>query len=162
MISNNMIREIYIRFDELIRNYVAPHKRTHKRLSWLTGLIDLQSVFDAYAAWRSYYRYKIMLNSQCAVLEGHLRKIFGPDIVVKSYDDGYVGIGLRIEPAHWKLFGRKEENSFVPFPLIGESGREFEGFNFLVLVYGDYDMNLIQAEVEKYKMADKKYRIKKV
>ncbi len=155
-----MIRELYIRFDELIRNYVAPHKRTPKRLAWLTGIIDLQGTFDKFSAWRSYYRYKIMLNSQRLVLEGHLRKIFGPEIVVKSYDDGYVGIGLLIEPAHWKMFGLKSENHNIPFPLIGENGLEFEGYDFLVIVYGDYDINMIKAEVEKYKMADKKYNIK--
>lgn len=154
-----MVRELSIRFNELIRTYVAPHKRTRNRLAWLNSLVNLQSVFDRFAAWRTYYRYKIMLNSQRLVLEGHLRKIYGPGIVIKSYADGYEGIGLTREPAHWKSFGLISENHFVPLPLNGEGGEEFDGYDFLVIVPVQYNINLIRSEIEKYKMADKQYNI---
>lgn len=154
-----MARELNIRFKELILAYIAPHKRSANRIAWLTGLISLQTVFDRFAAWRSYYRYKIMLSGQRLVLEGHLRKVFGKDIIVKSFADGYVGIGLNIEPAHWKKFGKNNEGCFVSFPLTGERLAEFEDYDFLVIVSAKYNINLVRAEVEKYKLADKKYNI---
>lgn len=154
-----MVRELNIRFNELVRTYVAPHKRTKNRLGWLESLVNLQPVFDRFATWRTYYRYKIMLNGQRLVLEGHLRKIYGPGIVVKSYADGYVGIGLTREPAHWKSFGLTSENHFVSIPLSGEGAEEFDGYDFLVIVPAAYNINRVRAEVEKYKLADKKYNI---
>lgn len=154
-----MVRELNIRFNELVRTYVAPHKRTKNRLGWLESLVNLQPVFDRFATWRTYYRYKIMLNGQRLVLEGHLRKIYGPGIVVKSYADGYVGIGLTREPAHWKSFGLASENHFVSIPLSGEGAEEFDGYDFLVIVPAAYNINRVRAEVEKYKLADKKYNI---
>lgn len=154
-----MIRELRIRFDELVITYVAPHWRTPRRLAWLQSLVNLQPVFDRFERWRAYYRYKIMVNSQRLVLEGHLRKTYGPGILIKSYDDGYIGIGLNTEPAHWRTFGLTIEDRFVPLPLNGEGGEEFDGYDFLVFVPVRYDINLIRAEIEKYKMADKKYNI---
>lgn len=154
-----MIRELRIRFDELVRTYIAPHWRTPNRLSWLQSIVNLQPAFDRFDAWRAYYRYKIMLNGQRLVLEGHLRKTYGPGISVKSYADGLVGIGLNSETAHWRSFGLQAENRFVSIPLNGEGTKEFDGYDFLVIVPAAYDINLIRAEVEKYKLADKKYNI---
>jgi len=154
-----MAREIQIRFNELIRTYLAPHRRTKNRITWLTSLIDLQTVFSAFSAWRSNYRYKIMLNGQLAILEGHLKKTFGDGIIIKSYEDGYIGIGLIQEPAHWLLIGLSDENLFAEVPLIGEGGHSFDGVDFLVIVPAVYNIAMIRAEIEKYKLADKKYNI---
>lgn len=154
-----MAREIQIRFKKLIPIYLAPHKRTPNRIKWLTSLVDLQAVFDGFSLWRSDYRYRIMLNGQLAILEGHLQKKFGNGILVKSYEDGYVGVGLESEPAHWLTVGLVAEDHFVEVPLIGEGGHDFEGFDFLVIVPSGYNVAMIRAEIEKYKLADKNYNI---
>lgn len=154
-----MAREIQIRFRELIRIYLAPHKRTPNRIKWLTSLVNLQAVFDAFSVWRSDYRYKIMLNGQLAVLQGHLSKKFGAGILVKSYEDGYVGVGLESEPAHWLLVGLVEEDCMVDVPLIGEGGEAFDGFDFLVIIPEGVNVALVRAEIERYKLADKSYKI---
>lgn len=72
---------IVLNFKEIVRQYVAPHRRQPNRLGWLWALVDLESVWDAFVAWRDYYRYKVHVTSQHKSLEGHLNKTFGGGIL---------------------------------------------------------------------------------
>ena len=40
---------IILNFKEIIRQYVAPHRRQQNRLRWLWALADLESVWDAFS-----------------------------------------------------------------------------------------------------------------
>lgn len=150
----------FINYKAWVRQYVSPYRRQPNRLAWLGSLVNLQPVFDRFASWRAYYRYKINLNSQRMVLQAHLCRLFGDGIVVKSYEDGYIGIGLNSEPAHWKGFGLNDENYFIPLVLTGETIEGFERFDFIVTIPPDVNIDMLKAEIEKYKLADKSYTIK--
>lgn len=145
---------IILNFKELVRQYVAPHRRQRVRLGWLWALIDLESVWLAFAAWRDYYRYKVHVTSQHRSLEGHLNKTFGGGILIKSYEDQFLAIGLNSEPAHWALFEPMPE-----IALEGEGGQSFQDVDFIVYVPEGIDLSLVRAEIERYKIADRTYKI---
>ena len=118
---------IILNFKEIIRQYVAPHRRQQNRLRWLWALADL---------------------------EGHLNKTFGGGILIKSYEDQFLAIGLNSEPAHWVLFEPMQE-----IALEGEGGQSFQDVDFIVYVPAGVDLNLVRAEIERYKIADRTYKI---
>ena len=145
---------IILNFKEIIRQYVAPHRRQANRLNWLWALIDLDSVWKSFSEWRDYYRYKVHVTSQHKSLQGHLNKTFGGGILVKSYDDQFLDVGLDVEPAHWVLFEPMQE-----IALEGEGGKSFEDVDFIVYVPPGVNLNLVMAEIERYKIADRTYKI---
>lgn len=138
----------------LIRQYIAPHRRQTNRLAWLYALIDIETVWNSFAAWRVDYRYRVHVNGQHKSLQGHLNKIFGGGILIKTYSSQYLDIGLNIEPAHWVVF-----NLYQEIALEGEGEQTFADADFIVYVPAGVDMNLLIAEIEKYKLADKVYKI---
>ncbi|MFR9545361.1 MAG: hypothetical protein SNJ29_07260 [Rikenellaceae bacterium] len=145
---------ININFKELIRQYIAPHRRQTNRLNWLWALIDLSSVWQSWVEWRDYYKYKIHVTSQQAALLGHLINCFGSGILIKSYDDNFLEVGLNDEEAHWVWFDPYQEVA-----LEGESTTTFEDVDFIVYAPSTVDLDLLSAEIEKYKLADKAYKI---
>ncbi len=145
---------VILNFKELVRQHVAPHRRQPARLGWLSALVDLQGVYNSFAAWRSYFRYKVHVTSQHKALQGHLNKTFGGGILLKSYSDQFLAIGLNNEPAHWVLFSPMQG-----IALEGESGQSFEEADFIVYAPSGINLNLLAAEIEKYKLADKAYKI---
>lgn len=145
---------VNLNFKELVRQYVAPHRRQPNRLNWLFALIDLSSVWDSFVEWRDYYRYKVHVTSQHRSLQGHLNKTFGGGIIVKSYNDYFLEIGLNEEVAHWVMFSPMQE-----IALEGESVNSFADVDFIVYAPKSVDRNLLSAEIEKYKLADKAYKI---
>ena len=145
---------IILNFKELIRQYVAPHRRQPNRLGWLWSLVDLDGVWHSFSDWRDYYRYKVHVTSQHRSLEGHLNKTFGCGILIKSYEDQFLAIGLDSEPAHWVLFEPMQE-----IALEGEGGQSFQDVDFIVYVPEGIDLSLVRAEIERYKIADRTYKI---
>ena len=145
---------IILNFKELIRQYVAPHRRQPNRLAWLWSLVDLDGVWQSFSDWRDYYRYKVHVTSQHRSLEGHLNKTFGGGILIKSYEDQFLAIGLNSEPAHWVLFETMQE-----IALEGEGGQSFKDVDFIVYVPEGIDLSLVRAEIERYKIADRTYKI---
>ena len=59
-----------------------------------------------------------------------------------------------MEPAHWVIF-----DPFQSIALEGESGVPFEDADFIVYIPLSVSIGQVSAEVEKYKLADKKYKI---
>lgn len=145
---------IILNFKELIRQYVAPHRRQPNRLGWLWSLVDLGGVWQSFSDWRDYYRYKVHVTSQHRSLRGHLNKTFGGGILIKSYEDQFLATGLNSEPAHWVLFEPMQE-----IALEGEGGQSFKDVDFIVYVPEGIDLSLVRAEIERYKIADRTYKI---
>lgn len=145
---------INFNFKELIRQYIAPHRRQTNRLNWLWSLIDLSSVWQSWVEWRDYYRYKIHVTSQHSSLQGHLIKTFGEGIIIKSYAENFLEVGLDEESAHWVWFDPYQEVA-----LKGESNVSFDDVDFIVYAPSDIDVDLLSAEIEKYKLADRRYKI---
>lgn len=149
--------KININFERLIFQYISPHRRQPVRLSWLRALIDLQGLFDDFLSWTNNSRYNIHVTSQHRSLQGHLRKIFGSGILVKSYIDQYLEIGLDTEAAHWVQF-----NEFQNIALEGESQKNFGNVDFVVYAPIEVNEALLRAEIEKYKLADRRFNIIRV
>lgn len=147
--------DIILNIKEIVRQYVAPHRRQTNRLKWLWALVDLDSIWASFVEWRSYYRYKVHVTSQHRSLQGHLSKTFGSGILIKSYNDQFLDIGLNSEPAHWVFF----DEPMQEIALVGESGQSFDDVDFIVYVPEGCDLPLVKAEIEKYKLADKTYKI---
>lgn len=145
---------IILNFREIVRQYVAPHRRQENRLKWLWALVDLESVWASFSAWRDYYRYKVHVTSQHKSLECHLRKLFGTAIVVKSYNDQFLEIGLISEPAHIVVF-----DTYQNVALEGESEQVFSDADFIVYIPSGISLELVKSEIEKYKLADKIFKI---
>lgn len=145
---------IDINFKELVRQYIAPHRRQKNRLNWLWALVDLDTVWNSFTEWRDYYRYKIHITSQHKSLEGHLNKLFGGGIIIKSYDDRFLEIGLNDEKAHWVVFLPMYE-----IALEGEGANSFADVDFVVYAPKSVDVEILKSEIEKYKLADKAYKI---
>ncbi len=145
---------IILNFKELVRQYVAPHRRQPNRLNWLWSLVDLSASWDRFARWREYYRYKVHVTSQHRSLQGHLNKTFGGGIIIKSFEDQFLEIGLNEEEAHWVTF-----DPYQNVALEGERETTFADVDFIVYSPSDVDQNLLSAEIEKYKLADKAYKI---
>ena len=145
---------IVLNFKELIRQYVAPYRRGSNRLKWLWGLVDLQAVYDTFSAWRDYYPYKVHVTSQHKAFHGHLNIFFGGGIFVICFYVEFLDIGLISEPAHWVIFEPMQE-----IALEGEGGQSFIDVDFIVYAPEGIDRNLLSAEIEKYKLADKAYKI---
>lgn len=145
---------IILNFKEIVRQYVAPHRRQPNRLAWLWGLIDLDSVWATFAAWRAYYRYKVHVTSQQGSLLGHLRNLFGRGIVLKSYSGMYLEVGLNSEPAHMVIL-----NPYREVALEGESQSAFDGADFVIYVPSGVDISNMGEEIERYKLADKTFKI---
>lgn len=59
-----------------------------------------------------------------------------------------------MEPAHWVLFEPMQE-----IALEGEGGKSFEDVDFIVYVPPGVNLNLVMAEIERYKIADRTYKI---
>ena len=147
---------VVLDFKELVRQYVAPHRRQPVRLRWLWGLTDLEGAWEQFAAWRDYYRYKVRVTGQQASVEGHLGRLLGSGVkvVVRSYADGYLSVGLEQEVPHWVEFDPQKE-----IALEGEIEELFGGCDFVVYVPHGTDMMLVTEEVERYRLADKKYKL---
>ena len=80
--------------------------------------------------------------------------VFGGGILIKSYEDQFLAIGLNSEPAHWVLFEPMQE-----IALEGEGGQSFIDVDFIVYVPEGIDLSLVRAEIERYKIADRTYKI---
>lgn len=145
---------VNLNFTELVRQYVAPHRRQTNRLKWLYALIDLTSTWNLFVVWRDYYKYKVHVTSQHRSLQGHLNKMFGSGILIKSFDDLFLEVGLSDESAHWVIFTPMQEVA-----LTGESLDSFGSVDFIVYAPVGVDRDLLAAEIEKYKLADKAYKI---
>lgn len=114
----------------------------------------MDGVWQSFSDWRDYYRYKVHVTSQHRSLEGHLNKTFGGGILIKSYEDQFLAIGLNSEPAHWVLFEPMQE-----IALEGEGGQSFKDVDFIVYVPEGINLSLVRAEIERYKIADRTYKI---
>lgn len=146
---------INIHIKELLRQYLAPHRRQSGRLAWLGALTEPLSLWwDEFAAWRTYYRYKIHITSQHKSLAGHLKKLFGAEVVVHTRSNMYLAVGLNEEKAAWVSF-----EPCVPIALEGDEELIFADADFLIYAPAGTDLGLLVAEVEKLLLADKTYKI---
>lgn len=153
-------RDYNINVRQLIAELLPLHKRQSIRMHIITSLADVQRHVDWFAEWRGQQRRMINISAQVMVLEGYLRLIYDRRITVQTYYQALVGIGLVVEGRpNWARVGRRGHAPTLAMPLRGEVESAFEGYDFLVTIPPNVDIRQITAEIERYKLADKTYKI---
>lgn len=153
----------HIDIDNLVRQLVPPHKRKPARL-WLLRLFNgrLKELFADFKLWRDDVRMLVNVNSQVMILEGYLRKKYNEPISIKidTFDDELFAVGLEDEGETFMPgVGLIDEEPAAEVPLYNEMRDRFGDVDFVVYIPENVDIELIRAEVEKYKRALAKYKI---
>lgn len=153
-----------INYRNLVRQLIPAHKRQPVRLWWLRGLIaPLEALFASFDKWRSDTRMMINVNSQVAVFEGYLRKKYNEPIAIRvvTFDDGMLRVSLRAEGDTLRLCTglRPDEQSREAVPLRGEIREMFGDADFIVYIPLTVDVDMIRAEIERFKQALVEYKI---
>ncbi len=151
-----------INFNNLVRQLLPPHKRQPVRLMLLRAFAHpLADLFVGFSRWRDDTRMMVNVNCQVKVFEGYLRKKYNEPIAIKivTYNDGLMMVCLEREGVLLQPEIGHEEEKIVEVPLDGEIRANFGDVDFIVYVPAGLDLNLIRAEVEKYKQALIKYKI---
>lgn len=147
----------------LIRQLLPPHKRQTIRIELLSTLLSpVQSLFDSFKKWRENSRMMVNVNSQVKVFEGYLRKKYNEPISIKivTFNNGLLLVGLISEgKTMWPEVGLRDENYFRSIPLENEIRDKFDGVDFVVYIPSTLDVNLIDAEIQKYKQVLTTYKI---
>ena len=153
----------HIDIDNLVRQLVPPHKRKPTRL-WFLRLFNgrLKELFADFKLWRDDVRMLVNVNSQVMVLEGYLRKKYNEPIAIKidTFSDKLFAVGLEDEgETFMPSVGLIDEGPAVDVPLFNEMRDTFGDVDFVIYIPVNVDIELIRAEVEKYKRALAKYKI---
>lgn len=152
-----------INIPNLIRQLLPPHKRQTGRLALLQSFLKpLETLFTDFDIWRANARMMINVNSQVKVFEGYLRRKYNQPIAIKivTFSDGLLLVGLESEgSAMMPAIGLESENRFAEVPLETEVRDQFGDADFIVYIPASVDINLIRAEIEKYKQALVTYKI---
>lgn len=147
----------------LVRQLLPPHKRQPIRLALLKSFLNpLETLFKDFYIWRENARMMINVNSQVKIFEGYLRKKYNQPIAIKiiTFSDGLLLVGLESEgEAMMPVIGLESENRFAEVPLETEVRDQFGDADFIVYIPAEIDINLIRAEIEKYKQALVTYKI---
>lgn len=151
-----------INFNNLTRQLLPPHRRQTARLALLCSFVaPLQLLLDNFTRWRSDTRMLINVNSQVKIFEEYLRWKYNEPISIKivTYKDGLLSVCLENEGTLLQPeFGIETEKT-VDIPLDGEIREQFGDCDFIVYVPAGLELDLIRAEIEKYKQALIKYNI---
>lgn len=149
-----------LEIDNLVRQLLPPHKRLMNRLSWLRALLSpLKPLFADFHLWRGDTRMMVNVNSQVKVLEGYLQKKYHQPIAIKivTFEDGLLLVCLANEGELLQPEFDSEANQAIP--LDGEIRDKFDDTDFIVYIPMGIDIDLIRADIEKYKMALIKYKL---
>lgn len=153
-----------LNFNNLVCGLLPWYKRQPVRLGLLRSMaFPLGGLFADFDIWRNDTAVMINVNSQVAVLEGYLRKRYGQPIAIKivTFDDGALEICLEAEgdarSVLIALDGESAVDTMVPLP--GELRQLFGDADFLVYVPTGVDLDLLQADIERFKQAMTQYKI---
>lgn len=152
-----------IRFNNLVRQLLQPHKRQTNRLILLRSFVaPLQMLYNTFDIFRSDARMIVNVNSQVIVLEGYLRKKYNQPFKIKivTYADGLLAIGFEEEGvAEMVAVGFEDEGPLAGIPFEGEIRQNWGDVDFIVYIPVGVDIKQVQADIEKYKRVSKTFRI---
>lgn len=151
-----------ININNLVRQQLPSHKRTPNRLAFLRALLTpLRELFAEFEIWRSNTRMMTGVNSQVIILEGYLRKKFNEPIAIKivTFDDGLLPVCYEREGNTMMLPLGFDPESMCQVPFAGEQQALFDDVDFIVYIPVGIDIELVRAEIEKYKKATATYKI---
>lgn len=159
------MKRISLNIDNTVRQLLPWYKRKPIRLAWLTGLASpLTGLWEEFAAWRREIRLMMRVTAQVKVLEGYLQERFGDlRLLVETYDEQGLAVGLESEgDTHLVAVSLSSEGHGVMVALQGEMRAQWGDADFLVYVPQGVDPDAVRAEVERYKTAGIKFKIKQI
>lgn len=153
-----------LNISNLVLRLLPWHKRTPVRVAFLRALAaPLGWLFGLFDAWRDDTRMIVNVTSQVAVLEGYLRKKYGQPIAIKvlTFSDGALNIGLEEEGDTQGVWIPLPEDELPGenVPLAGEMREHFGDADFIVYVPQGIDLDLLRADIERFKQALIEYKI---
>lgn len=151
-----------LNIDNLVRQLLPPHKRQPVRLLILRVFAGrLKTLFGEFDQWRDDTRMMVNVDSQVKVLEGYLRVKYREPISIKivTFDDGLLLVGLEEEGETFMPAISDDNEQPADVPLVNEIRERFGDADFLVYIPAGVDVDLIRAEIERYKRALAKYNI---
>ena len=152
----------------LIFQLIPFHKRLPNRVAWLEKLFKpLSDLWDEFYKWRMQTRMMVNMNSQMMVLERFLQIKYGDNvgISIESYADGMILVPLdteseELQPEINSLYGLNQPK-ILAIPKHDEIRTRFDGVDFIVHIPAKgVNKVQIEADIEKYRQALVKYRIK--
>lgn len=160
---------ITINFRNLAFYLTPPTKRYRSdgslttRVKWLQYLVNpLNTLIGSFNQYRKDAVIAANVTSQTASLEWYLRRKYSQNIRIYHYSDQGVYIsnendviisGVDLEP-EWD----NATSGFLAIPVHGEISR-IEGVSFMVDIPAGVNADAVISELEKYKIAGKKYNI---
>ena len=155
-----------INIDNLVKQLLPWYKRQPNRLAILRAFVSpLRLLWSGFDAWRDNTRMVINVNSQVAVLEGYLKKKYEQPVSIKivTYDDGAIKIGLIEEGRNHVLkvpLAEEVDLQKAPaVPLDGEIRAQFGDVDFIVYIPEGLNLELVTADIERFKQALIRYKI---
>lgn len=152
----------------LIFQLIPFHKRLPNRVAWLEKLFKpLSDLWDEFYKWRMQTRMMVNMNSQMMVLERFLQIKYGDNvgISIESYADGMILVPLdteseELQPEINSPYGPNQPK-ILAIPKHDEIRTRFDGVDFIVHIPAKgVNKVQIEADIEKYRQALVKYRIK--
>lgn len=153
---------VRINYRNLVRQLLPAHKRQPVRLWWLRGLVSpLSGLFGDFDRWRSNTRMLVNVSSQVAVFEGYLKRKYNEPIAIRvsTFNDGALMVALEVEGQGVDIALHREMNPAVAVALQGEVREQFGDADFIVYIPAGIDAEEIRAEIERFKLAQMRYRI---
>lgn len=160
---------ITVNFRNLAFYLTPPSKRYRSdgtlttRVKWLQYLVKpLNTLMTSFNEYRKETIISANVTSQTASLEWYLRRKYNPNIRIYHYSDQGVFIsnendviinGVDLKPEY-----DNATDGFLAVPLHGEIGR-IEGVSFMVDIPTGVNADAVITDLEKYKVAGKKYNI---
>ena len=154
-----------ININNLVKRLLPWYKRQPIRLAILRALVSpLSILWRDFDKWRDDTRMIVNVNSQVAVLEGYLKKKYNQPLSIKivTYDDGALEVGLIQEGEVNRVdvpTDSQEGGKPAPLPLDGEIRDRFGDVDFIVYMPKGVDIDMIRADIERFKQALITYNI---
>lgn len=159
-----------LNIQNLIFQLVPFHKRLPNRLAWIEKMLKpLSDLWDTFRKWRMETRMMVNVNSQMMVLERFLQIKYGDNVGIRieSYADGMIHVALdtESEELQQEIYSRYEQavnrTEILDIPMHDEIRTRFDGVDFIVYIPAEgVNRVQIEADIEKYRQALIKYRIK--
>ncbi len=150
-----------ISFDILARTLLPFHKRQPVRLDFLD--LFASKANESMGLLVDHFKevlYVLKVTAQVMILENHLSKVFGENIIIMHYYQEALSMHLIVEgEENYVLFSlTSEEDPYQSVVLYGENTTETET-DFVIIAPASVCINTLTKEVNKYRLAGKTYEI---
>lgn len=156
------MKEYKIDLSNLVRQLLPTHKRQIVRLRILRCfVVPLVTLYVAFCQWRNRTRKLLNITCRAGVLEQVLREKHADEsITIRSFKENGFALGLLPEGVLTaQAIGTAAEGTPCEVSLAGENREQFGGVDFIVTISAATDINVLRADLERYRPALTTYKI---